>query len=64
MEDGSGWTPKDRKTETEVDCDEHYKKIHEGERSKVRRSTRPEKVETGNLMRRPQIGKRPKKQIT
>ena len=32
MEDGSCWTPKDRKTETEMEwC---YKKTHEGETSK------------------------------
>ena len=37
MEDGSGWTPKDRKTETEVEsC---YKNRHEGERSQDIRST-------------------------
>ena len=55
MKDGSGWTPKDRKTETEVKrC---YKKIHEGGTSKDRRSTRPENVEIENSMRRPQIGK-------
>ena len=47
-----------RKTETEVErC---YEKRHEGERSKDR-STRPENVEIENWMRRPQIGKRPKK---
>ena len=47
-----------RKTETEVErC---YEKRHEGERSKDR-STRPENVEIENWMRRPQMGKRPKK---
>ena len=36
MGDRNGWTPKDIKTETEVErC---YKKIHEGERNKDRRS--------------------------
>ena len=50
MKDGSERTMKDRKTETEVErC---YKKIHEGERSKDRRSTRPENVEIENLMHR------------
>ena len=58
-EDGSGWTPKYRKTETEVElC---HKKIHEGETSKDRRSTIPENVEIENSMRRLQIGKRKKK---
>ena len=34
-----GWTPKDRKNETEMD--RFYTKRHDGERSKDRRSTRP-----------------------
>ena len=58
MEDGSGWTPKDKKTETEVEC---YKKRHEGEMSKDRRSTKLEKVKFENSVHRPQIGKRLRK---
>ena len=62
MEDGNWWTPKVRKTESEVErC---YTKRHEGElRSTERRSTRPENVEIENSMRRPQIGKRLKKML-
>ena len=43
MEDGSGWTPKNGKTEIKMErC---YMNIHEGERSNDRRRTRPEYVE-------------------
>ena len=50
-EHGNGWTPKDRNTETEVErC---YKKRHEGERRRDKRSTRPENVDIENSMRRP-----------
>ena len=62
VEHGSGWTPKDRKTETEVEwcC---CKKIHEGETSKDRRSTRPvnNSIEIGNSMSRSEVRKRSKK---
>ena len=55
IEYGSGSTPKDKKTETEVEwC---YKKRHEEETSKCRRSTRSENVEIENSMRLPQTGK-------
>ena len=54
-EDESGCTPEDMKTETEVEC--CYKKEHEGETSKDRRSARLENVHNENFMRRPQIGK-------
>ena len=48
MDDGSEWTPKDRKTETEVErC---YTKGNEGERSIQKRSTRPENVENENAL--------------
>ena len=46
MADESGWIPNDRKTETEVEL--YYKKIHEGETSKDRRSTRQENMEVGS----------------
>ena len=58
-EDGSLWTPKCRKTETEVERGD--KKRHEGE--KYRKSTRLENVEIENSMRRPQIGKSLKKMM-
>ena len=58
IEDGSEWTPKYRKTETEVArC---YKK---GEMSKHRRSTIPENAEIENSTNRPRIGKSTKKEI-
>ena len=48
-----------RKTETEVErCS---KKIHEGESSKDRRSTRPENMEIETKMHRQQVGNMPKK---
>ena len=60
MDDGSGWTPKDRKPETEVElC---YKNRHEEETSKDRRSTSPEKVESDNAMHRPQISGKGRKE--
>ena len=48
---GGEWTPKDRKTETEVE--QYYKKRHEGERTTEELSKRPKDE---NLIRRPQIG--------
>ena len=60
MEDGRGWTPKNTKTETELElC---YKKRHEGEtRPNDRRRTRPESLEIENSMCRTKVGKNPKK---
>ena len=56
MEDGSEWTTIDIKTKIELEwC---YRNIHEGERSKDRRNTRPENMENENSMSRSQIGKK------
>ena len=54
-EDGSKWTPKDRKRW------EMLYKGHEGERSTDGRSTSPNSSEPENSMHWPQIRKRPKK---
>ena len=54
-EDGSEWTPKDRKANTEV------QRSYEGETSKDIRSQSLHNVEIENSMRRPQVRKRPKK---
>ena len=57
MEDGIGWTPKDKKTKTEVDSDI---KRPGGNNSIKRSSTSPQKVET---LLQPQKLKRLKKSV-
>ena len=58
MEDGSGWTPNDRKKLRWSDVIRQYMKEY---RSTEIRSTKSEAVEIENSMCRPQIGKWQKK---